>query len=527
MGALLLAVLILAAAPAAAARTLCWKTTSLMWDAREKRAVPVTEEMLARLSRAFASWERASGGALAFRHEGASAPSHDGTASLPRDGCVHAVLHGERNFHGELAHGGFDGKFPDGYERGYFFVSRRRGAADDDTLIHEIGHALGLPHSAVASSVMFSGPRSGGAAVSEQDAADLRARWARGAPGVFVIEGAIESRRAHPTANVFAVGTKNGRTYSARADYMGRFLIGLAEPGEYRLIARPVTLARDLRPAALGGFQETEHPDKLVLSASRPDATGVRLRTRDDPPRPPVVAPGAAASGGPVALAPQPRSGPAPVIALSFDRGFDDEGPYRLRAKKEGDDVTLVDGIKGRALWVGGTEDWLDLALSSAVVFPRGFTLALWVRRDDWLNPYRGGSGWQTVASLTTGASLSITAPGCPLHEPWAIEGHLSSHSPTRESARAHSPGDSVLARRWQHAAMVHDPRDASLTVYLDGKAVDRAKGAPVPSYNIRNLRLGTWYKANQAFRGAIDELEVHDYPRSADDIARAAAAGR
>ena len=69
-------------------------------------------------------------------------------------------------------------------------------------------------------------------------------------------------------------------------------------------------------------------------------------------------------------------------------------------------------------------------------------------------------------------------------------------------------------AERWIHAALVHDPGEASLSLYLDGMLADRAKGAPLPDMTWRQLRLGTWYKANQAFRGEIDEVEVYDYPR-------------
>jgi hypothetical protein len=74
---------------------------------------------------------------------------------------------------------------------------------------------------------------------------------------------------------------------------------------------------------------------------------------------------------------------------------------------------------------------------------------------------------------------------------------------------------------------VVFDPRGETLTVYLDGEAVDAAKGAPAPSMNIRHLRLGTWHEDNQAFRGELDELEVYAYPRSAHEVAMAARAGR
>ena len=542
-GMLLAAALTTATAPPGGARTVCYKATSLAWDQARGRAEATSPDVLARLHRAFRLWQEASGNALTFRYDGFSTPDIDGVAQIPYDGCVHAVLFGERNFHGELAHGSFNGTIPDGFKRGYFFVSREPAALDVSTLAHEIGHALGLPHAAVPESIMFSGPRQaprdGPRALPEQDGLDLRARWTPGAPGTYSISGAIESERTHPMASVFAVSDADGRSYSARSDHQGRFAVAIGSPGRYRLVARPITVARDLNPDALGGMRESwfvangaSAPDParaavLTLSESRPAIRDVRLATLGEAadsaagrgvaaarPTPPLPAPGDAPGNG------------RPALRLSFDEGFDDWGPHRLAASPSGDEVRLVPGLRGTALFVGGTGDWLDLPLGTAVSFERGLSLELWLRRADWLNPYKGGSGWQTVAALTTDVSLSITAPGCPLHKPWALHGSVSRRNPVAgetETANTLSTPGSVPPGRWIHVALVYDPGEASLSLYQDGALVDRARGVPPPDMTWKRLRLGTWHEANQAFRGEIDEVSVYDFPRSASDIARAA----
>ncbi len=532
-------------APGHAANVICYKVTSLMWNAAQGRAIPTSPDILDRLARAFKLWEDASAGALRFQFAGHDAPSYDGTAQIPYDGCVHAVLHGERNFHGELAHGGFSGTIPHIYKRGHFFVSRKFEAMQLDTLTHEIGHTLGLPHTATPHSIMFSGPRAVGnnpIMLGDQDAADLRATWSPGSPGLYTIEGVIESGREHPMASVFAVAARGGREYSVRSNHQGRFALALLSPGEYRLVAKPIGFAHDLNAEARGGFRDSwfvtdgtsvSEPGRaavLRLSSTEPAIRGVRLKTLDEASTVPRAS--LPPTGDPVFPRAHPTAGDgvSPVLRLSFDEGFNDEGPLHIQAQANGDEVRLVSGMNGHALSVGGTEDWIDLPLSSALSFDRGFTLELWFKRADWTNPYRGGSGWQTLAALTTDASLSITAPGCPLHKPWALDGSVSRRNKKadeNESAHALSRPGSVPAGRWIHAALVHDPVEASLSLYLDGALADRAKGVPPPDMTWRRLRLGTWHKANQAFRGEIDEVEVYNYPRTGAAIAASAASGR
>jgi hypothetical protein len=217
----------------------------------------------------------------------------------------------------------------------------------------------------------------------------------------------------------------------------------------------------------------------------------------------------------------------APIVYLSFDENFDDSGPYQLKAVAKGDEVYLRPGKLGKGLFIGGTEDWLEMPMDDRILLGYGFTVELWFRRDDWTNPYKGGSGFQTLAAVTSSITLDILAPGCPMHEPWALQGYISSkyRKDVGESdfVRVYTPGNSVPPNKWMHMALVYDKPDASLTLYLNGVKIDEAFGVPQPGLTYRQIRLGTWHKENQAFRGDLDEFKCYDYPRSSEAVLKAA----
>ncbi len=75
--------------------------------------------------------------------------------------------------------------------------------------------------------------------------------------------------------------------------------------------------------------------------------------------------------------------------------------------------------------------------------------------------------------------------------------------------------------------ALVYDRRRSAVRLHLDGREAARAPLYGTPALERQDsLRIGTWHRANQAFRGAVDELRLYGYARSAAEI-RAAAAAR
>lgn len=211
-----------------------------------------------------------------------------------------------------------------------------------------------------------------------------------------------------------------------------------------------------------------------------------------------------------------------PVISLPFDGSLEDAGPFTFSPTAFGDEVTFGSGVKGQSVFVGGSGDWINVSLDRRIDITKGATLELWVKRDDWVNPYRGGSGAQTVATLGV-MGIDIAAMGYPQ---WGITGYVEQwDGKTQEASaltlvRLRSAAGVIRPHEWNHVALVYDANSAVTRLYLNGHRVDEGDISMPIQRHSPSLRLGVWSTpANQAYRGYIDELKLYDYPRTADQI--------
>ena len=223
-------------------------------------------------------------------------------------------------------------------------------------------------------------------------------------------------------------------------------------------------------------------------------------------------------TGMPTRADPVTRDAAAPIIYLSMDGELTDRGSLGFPVTAVGDEVEFADGVRGQAVFIGGTEDWIEIGIDERLRLDSGATLQLWMRRDDWANPYRNGAGVQTIATVDP-VTLDLRVLDASDPSQNRAGGSLQTAD---ELVRVRS-NVAVPAMQWTHLALVYDASTKTASFYLNGEALETVRGVDsLTTRYVNPFKIGTWYKANQAFRGWVDEVTLYAYARSPAEIAEA-----
>ncbi len=80
--------------------------------------------------------------------------------------------------------------------------------------------------------------------------------------------------------------------------------------------------------------------------------------------------------------------------------------------------------------------------------------------------------------------------------------------------------GGSVRLGAWQHVALVREEASKLVRLYVDGQVVAQREVQGTLRFQPSiPVRVGTWYRQNQAFRGKVDTLRIWERAFSTSEM--------
>lgn len=210
------------------------------------------------------------------------------------------------------------------------------------------------------------------------------------------------------------------------------------------------------------------------------------------------------------------RYEPAPVdgavVQLAFENRIENLGEADLEEAVLQQGATFRKGAAGRALFTRGNGGSVELNTLRPIRFFGGTAITFDFKRENWENPYKAGSGTQTLVVVTGRTPdrlehIAFNASPSP-------SGNLYVRFNDAEGGKhSLSGGDgSASVGRWRNVSLRVDRGRNTTEFLINGKVVDTVEASPVLlEHGLSRIKLGTWFKKNQAYRGYLDNFVISD----------------
>jgi len=161
-----------------------------------------------------------------------------------------------------------------------------------------------------------------------------------------------------------------------------------------------------------------------------------------------------------------------------------------------------ADGIIGRAFRFDGGDDRVEIER------PVGddFTISFYFRTTDVGGGSDGDRRWFLGKGLVDGEIPGIVRD---FGVSYISHGYISAGTGDPETFVSSGPGHND--GRWHHVAFTRRRETGDITLFVDGVAVDRARGSKARLDTPRKLSIGAMLPGGGAFTGDIDEVRFYD----------------
>ena len=197
------------------------------------------------------------------------------------------------------------------------------------------------------------------------------------------------------------------------------------------------------------------------------------------------------------------------LIQLPFENSLDNLGTARIVGEVLAGDVAYHDSPQGKAIHTRGDGGWVEFRPVNTIRLPRSIEVSFEFKRDDWENPYKKGSVLQTIATLSGKGQDRIEH----LSFAFTPKNHLSfsvyfrDQQGNRHTIRT-PPG--IVTLDWHQVRLEVNNERQETSLYIDNQLRGKEQAIPsIVAHGINRVKLGTWYKKNQAYRGLIDNVVV------------------
>lgn len=197
-------------------------------------------------------------------------------------------------------------------------------------------------------------------------------------------------------------------------------------------------------------------------------------------------------------------------VQLAFERDLNNLGDASLSASAEDGKAKFKSSPTGKAFFAEGDGRWVEITADESLSFGALTQISFDLKRADWKNPYGPGSSSQTPLVLTGRTTDRLEHIIFNTSSVTDSRLYVSFKDVDGEKQALSTSNGATKAGRWRHIALLIDRGAGTTQLQIDGETAASVDAVPVlTEYGIQRIKLGTWHKQNQAFRGWIDNVVI------------------
>lgn len=206
-----------------------------------------------------------------------------------------------------------------------------------------------------------------------------------------------------------------------------------------------------------------------------------------------------------------PQMIPGALIQLPFEKSLDNWGKAATQGHVYSGEIKYLMGKKGMALQTQGDGSWVAVRPHSKINVSSLVEISFNFKRENWENPYRAGSGLQTIATVRGRNEKRINHLSFGFNPGSSLSFYVSFKDNENQSHTIRSRKGAVRFG-WHEAKLWVDRYSGVTSLFFDGQLIGQKSVVPVALSNgIDKIVFGTWYRKNQAYRGLIDDFVIRD----------------